>query len=725
MVARRVTGHRRRRRHRRPRPRRRRPGRPRLVRHRHPLGRHRRLRLAARRARSRSTCSGPPASPARSRTLGVTPHLVAVSTCYVAGNRAGRRPRSRSTTARSSSTSTGGREVDGARRARADAEAESRTPEALAAVPQARPAASWARPARPLLAAKTEQRRQALGQGPHGRRRPGPGRRRSAGPTPTPTPRRSASGRCSRSGATCRSRSCGPSIIESALAEPRPGWIRGFRMAEPVIICYARGLLKEFPGVPEGIVDVIPVDLVVARDHRRRRRRTARRDARRSSRWRRARPTRCATAHSSTSCASWFTEHPLYDSEGQPIVVPDWSFPGRGRVQGQLERAKTLLERAETVLQSLPLRGKQAEWSATARGDAASEAERALGYVELYGAYAECEAIYGVDRLLAAAGALDAGRPGRVLLRPPGHRLGHLRPRGPPAVGRRARPGAHHARRAHGRGPRRPPAPPGPRPRPPPRRLRPREHAHRLERGRVVLVAGHPAPAPRRPAALRRSRRWPRRRRCWRSTAATAATSSATSTAATRAPRRPARRGRRRDVQPPDPHQVVPGRPSAGCASTARSATAPCSSPARSTSSSSRSRPLFDDIVCARLDTRARRHVPGRADRRPAHRRGPGPGAGRLRRRQRLRPGRGGRLRRLDHRPADARGGRLPGGGQPRDPPGRPRPQAGLAGRALRRRPTAPPSRRCPSARAWHGGGEPGLADPGPRRPARATGDRR
>ena len=55
-----------------------------------------------------------------------------------------------------------------------------------------------------------------------------------------------------------------PSIIESALAEPRPGWIRGFRMAEPIIISYARGLLREFPGVPEGIIDVIPVDLVVA-----------------------------------------------------------------------------------------------------------------------------------------------------------------------------------------------------------------------------------------------------------------------------------------------------------------------------------------------------------------------------------------------------------------------------------------------------------------------------
>ena len=55
-----------------------------------------------------------------------------------------------------------------------------------------------------------------------------------------------------------------PSIIESALSEPKPGWIRGFRMAEPIIVSYARGLLREFPGVPEGIIDVIPVDLVVA-----------------------------------------------------------------------------------------------------------------------------------------------------------------------------------------------------------------------------------------------------------------------------------------------------------------------------------------------------------------------------------------------------------------------------------------------------------------------------
>jgi HAD superfamily phosphoserine phosphatase-like hydrolase len=193
-----------------------------------------------------------------------------------------------------------------------------------------------------------------------------------------------------------------PSIIESALTEPKPGWIRGFRMAEPVIISYARGLLKEFPGVPEGIVDVIPVDLVVG--------------AVCAVAARGPDPSASASGVDVTQCASgsanplrysrlvdlvrsWFLEHPLYDPKGQPIVVPDWTFPGRGRVQGQLTRAKRTLERAEAVLQSLPLRGSQAELSARLE-EKREEASRALSYVELYGAYAECEAVYGVDRLL-------------------------------------------------------------------------------------------------------------------------------------------------------------------------------------------------------------------------------------------------------------------------------------------------------------------------------------
>ena len=122
--------------------------------------------------------------------------------------------------------------------------------------------------------------------------------------------------------------------------------------------------------------------------------------------------------------STWFREHPLYDERGQPIVVPTWSFPGRGRVQGQLRRTLKVVTTAERTLNALPLRGRQAEMAADLE-DTREQAERAMGYVELYGAYAECEAIYGVDRLLERWDRLAAGRPGAVPLRPPGHRLDH------------------------------------------------------------------------------------------------------------------------------------------------------------------------------------------------------------------------------------------------------------------------------------------------------------
>src|SRR5207302_8341685 len=87
---------------------------------------------------------------------------------------------------------------------------------------------------------------------------------------------------------------------------------------------------------------------------------------------------------------SWFTEHPLYDSRGQPIVVPNWSFPGRGKVQRQLSRAGKGLEAAERLMGALPLRGRRAELTSHLE-ERRQQAQRALSYVELYGSYAETE----------------------------------------------------------------------------------------------------------------------------------------------------------------------------------------------------------------------------------------------------------------------------------------------------------------------------------------------
>jgi nucleoside-diphosphate-sugar epimerase len=53
-----------------------------------------------------------------------------------------------------------------------------------------------------------------------------------------------------------------PSIIESTLRGPVPGWLEGVKVADAVILAYARGRTSFFPARPGGIIDIIPADLV-------------------------------------------------------------------------------------------------------------------------------------------------------------------------------------------------------------------------------------------------------------------------------------------------------------------------------------------------------------------------------------------------------------------------------------------------------------------------------
>ncbi len=331
--------------------------------------------------------------------LDVTPHLVAVSTCYVAGNRRGAAPEAPVDMSPFWLDDLNWKaEVTAARRIRADADAESRSTERLEAF-RAEARKELGAAGTPLLAAKTEQLRIAWVK--DHMVEAGRTRAFSLGwPDAYAYTKALAEQALAQNRGNVPVSVVRPSIIESAWAEPRPGWIRGFRMAEPVIISYARGLLKEFPGVPEGVVDVIPVDLVVA---------AICAVAAKGPEPELPHPAIYQVASGSANplgyqhlvdlVQSWFSAHPLYDSAGQPIVVPDWSFPGRGRVQGQLDRAKQVLDGADKVLGALPLRGKQAAWSS--KLDEQRElVDRARTYVELYGAYTECEALYGVERLL-------------------------------------------------------------------------------------------------------------------------------------------------------------------------------------------------------------------------------------------------------------------------------------------------------------------------------------
>jgi long-chain acyl-CoA synthetase len=54
-----------------------------------------------------------------------------------------------------------------------------------------------------------------------------------------------------------------PSIIESSLTDPEPGWITGLKVMDPLLAAYGRGLIPDFPARPDVVIDVIPVDMVV------------------------------------------------------------------------------------------------------------------------------------------------------------------------------------------------------------------------------------------------------------------------------------------------------------------------------------------------------------------------------------------------------------------------------------------------------------------------------
>ena len=53
-----------------------------------------------------------------------------------------------------------------------------------------------------------------------------------------------------------------PSIIESALNQPRPGWLQGLKVADPLILAYAAGGLTHLAGREANLIDVVPVDCV-------------------------------------------------------------------------------------------------------------------------------------------------------------------------------------------------------------------------------------------------------------------------------------------------------------------------------------------------------------------------------------------------------------------------------------------------------------------------------
>jgi HAD superfamily hydrolase (TIGR01490 family) len=181
-----------------------------------------------------------------------------------------------------------------------------------------------------------------------------------------------------------------PSIIESALDHPYPGWIEGFRMAEPVILAYGRASFKEFTGIPEGVIDIIPVDLVV----------NAILAAAAQEPPRRAVYHVCSGSRNPLKyrdlyhqVREYFTENPLPHRDRGHIRPPEWRFPGRRAVDKLLTTGDRGLDVAEKVVRMLPTSNVSRKLTPKV-----NRARRSLDYMkkyaDLYGPYTEIESIY-------------------------------------------------------------------------------------------------------------------------------------------------------------------------------------------------------------------------------------------------------------------------------------------------------------------------------------------
>lgn len=349
---------------------------------------------------------GPRALYAALRASGLEPHVIHISTCYVGGIAKGLRPEA------SVDHEVDWRaEIAAAEAARGEAEAASRTPEQLQAfIDEAtrnhgkEGPKSVARASEEARLTWVNNRLVELGRT----------RARSVGWTDVYTFTKALGERVAeqewagRGGPLSIVR---PSIIESSLRHPFPGWIDGFKVADPLIMAYGKGALPEFPGLPDSVLDVIPVDYVVnvvlalvRLGHQ-------------------GAPSElgyyqvCSGASNPlpfhrmyTEVREYFLAHPLEDDKGRPIVAPVWRFPANNAAERSLRLKERLSSVGSRISAALPSTSRTREWTSSL-----SKVEKGLDslrtYVDLYQSYTRTEMLFDDQQTRALAALLPEQTP--------------------------------------------------------------------------------------------------------------------------------------------------------------------------------------------------------------------------------------------------------------------------------------------------------------------------
>uniref|UniRef100_UPI0035647EB4 SDR family oxidoreductase n=1 Tax=Nocardioides sp. TaxID=35761 RepID=UPI0035647EB4 len=190
-----------------------------------------------------------------------------------------------------------------------------------------------------------------------------------------------------------------PSIIESALEKPHAGWIEGFKMAEPLILAYGRGELPEFPAAPDTIVDIVPVDHVVAAivavlAHPPERGQVGFFHVSSGDR----NPLTFSMLYNSVR--TYFDHHPFTAGDRGAARLPDWRFPGAKSVERLLSTSEKAWKVADYALGHAP-RSDRARDLARKLHQQGRRLEFLRRYLDLYMEYATAELRFS-DKLTMA-----------------------------------------------------------------------------------------------------------------------------------------------------------------------------------------------------------------------------------------------------------------------------------------------------------------------------------
>lgn len=188
-----------------------------------------------------------------------------------------------------------------------------------------------------------------------------------------------------------------PSIIESSLREPEPGWLDGLRMADPIIIGFGKGRLPDFPANLNIALDIIPADFVV----------------------------NCilaGAAHiaripggfdlftiaSSTKNPLWFeslythvrdyfVKHPFTDKNGRPIRIGEWKFRSMHEYRSWM--VNRYLRPAQLALKLVngPVPIPYARRLRPRLKNSVARIEQLLYYVDIYGPYVNLDCRFEID----------------------------------------------------------------------------------------------------------------------------------------------------------------------------------------------------------------------------------------------------------------------------------------------------------------------------------------